>query len=421
MTVAQINLLLEQKWEKKDFTKTTTGGGELPKNEKKIISAMIIPEKLNEDSNFKHIKANIPQVGRITEAILIDKGTIRIDKEERVNIPGLSMEEGEGEYKSVYVLQAALMSSEAVETIDVMNWCQALVNIAKTEQSTQLEMLLPKGSNPHHTRIIVECCLYGTDVTARLRWKDTPAPVNQPRNETALMHVAPGASFADVVKEMKGSTSTSTWGINIKKVEETDKGHVKLTFEETTKGGKRRLNEEMTNSLKTVKDVSVFDRSKGIMIYNLEPGTEINDVIESLARELHTDKEEIKVLPFRQPRRGKVSTSAFLPYGAAREAIRRRRISITGQYERARIEERFDTPFCRKCWKPGHSYRECSVDEEVPRPCLNCGKQDHPSSGCQLEEACYTCNLQKGHRANSMRCPEYRRLINDIRSRNGKH
>lgn len=101
--------------------------------------------------------------------------------------------------------------------------------------------------------------------------------------------------------------------------------------------------------------------------------------------------------------------TAFLQAGEARRVLLNKRITI-GWYQ-CRIRERVEPDFCQRCQHFGHDSRNCRVQTAVARRCLRCGSNKHLARDCEeKEEFCLSCNAS-GHRANSMKRPVYRELV----------
>ncbi|KAK9728110.1 Zinc knuckle [Popillia japonica] len=66
---------------------------------------------------------------------------------------------------------------------------------------------------------------------------------------------------------------------------------------------------------------------------------------------------------------------------------------------------------CYRCLEFGHVSSMCKADDNF-KSCLNCGKEGHRAKECQNPSFCFTCK-KEGHRADRMKCPHYKRLIED--------
>lgn len=80
-----------------------------------------------------------------------------------------------------------------------------------------------------------------------------------------------------------------------------------------------------------------------------------------------------------------------------------------------RIEKRVSLNKCNKCWSYDHDTQACKGPDRRGR-CLRCGVDGHMAKDCGNDEACPFCE-KKGHRADSSKCPLFRKALNIARKR----
>lgn len=109
--------------------------------------------------------------------------------------------------------------------------------------------------------------------------------------------------------------------------------------------------EQLTN-VKSAQKATHVQRSKGIIILDIEVDMEQDDIKNVLAKQLNIEESDIKCNPMRVMTRGTKMISVFLPVPAAEEAIRLKRIKI--RWTMCHIKERIDVRHCKICSKIGH-------------------------------------------------------------------
>lgn len=198
-------------------------------------------------------------------------------------------------------------------------------------------------------------------------------------------------------------------GIEIDRMSSTLNGNILIRVKETKNGAKQKLVGTIMDQLKTVENEAVITKTKGIVLTDVDCDIDHEQLTNTLSNLLGIAKEEIQSNPFRYMRRGNQMVTVFLPSEAADRAINLKKIKIG--WTSCLVKERVEPPFCRKCQIFGNTTPNCKETTFKPRRCLGCG-EGHPTKECTSnKEFCVTCNTD-GHRANSMRCPTYKRLVN---------
>lgn len=92
---------------------------------------------------------------------------------------------------------------------------------------------------------------------------------------------------------------------------------------------------------------------------------------------------------------------------AANRLINKKRIG--DGWNRWRIKGTNTLKRCYKCYRVGHKANDC-LKQKMELICHNCGETGHKIKECNNVTTCYLCQ-SKEHKAESMRCPEYKRLV----------
>lgn len=217
---------------------------------------------------------------------------------------------------------------------------------------------------------------------------------------------------------MKEGITPETMGIKVKSIHQTLSGALRLTVAETTSGAKDKLVEKI-RGLAPDTHVRAYGNSKAVVITDIEQDATQSTVEEALARSLGMPKDDIRVTELRNSYRGTKSTTAYLPLQAALKAIELSKLKVG--WTMANIKEKVEPNFCGHCQTYGHRRQLCQQKEASKRRCFKCGGEEHIAKDCSNGDACMTCDRAgkaKDHRANSMRCPEYRAQVMKLKTRN---
>lgn len=417
MAKEEINSLIEMEWPPATYEITTLNVRDLAKAKATIKSTLVYPDALADDENMIKLAAIIPEATAIKPDHLKERGNITIKKSTTTTIPGFEVASTE----ITYIIQAAVLSEIGqVETGDCMNWANAIKNTVKETAAKCAEVFLPKSASVTKVRKMLECLLFGTDIKVLLRLsKEQKKAFHRgntggkgARTEAIIIEAKEGATFSEVVRELKQGITPDDFGVVVKKVRSTMKGNVKVELKETTPGGRQKMIEKINEKVTSAKCALAPQRTKGIVLMDLEDDIKEENVCDALKKEFGVATNLIKLNPLRKMRRGTQMITAFLPWDAAINAIKLGKIKIGWTY--CSIKERCDPPFCTKCQRYGHMLHNCQEEVAAKRKCLRCG-EEHPTKECKSEhEYCITCNFT-GHRANSMKCPTYKQLVNGIK------
>lgn len=213
-----------------------------------------------------------------------------------------------------------------------------------------------------------------------------------------------------VVKELKKNVSPETLGVEVKVINSTLNGHVRIRVTEKTPGAKQHMIQKIRETVTSAETTTVTQKTKGVVIMDIDCDVEERELLLALSSILDTPKEDIKANPFKNMKMCNQMVTVFLPIEAAEKVIQMGKIKIG--WTHCRVKERYDPPFCQKCQVFGHLTYTCASTTLTTRKCLNCGGEHKTSQCSSKKEFCITCKTE-GHRANAMKCPVYRKLIND--------
>ena len=408
MSITEINQLRKEDWPPEAFIITTPSHKEL-NGKIGLRSTLVHLESYQSDQNYKRLLTIAPELEGVTEDMLKKLGSVIVRKTESVAITGL---EAATATKLYQVFAMNISTRDQIETGDIKQWAASIKKAAHEIQSTNVEVFLPEGCNSTDIRKVLECTLAdtGLKVLVRLPREEVQMFKHRNRTETIIVEKTEGKTYSDIVKDLKMSINPDLVGVKITSLTPTLNGDVKIQLKEISTGAKKIMMEQLTN-VKSAQKATHVQRSKGIIILDIEEDIEQDDIKNVLAKQLNIEESDVKCNPMRVMTRGTKMISVFLPVPAAEEAIRLKRIKIG--WTMCHIKERIDVRHCKICSKIGHQAKECKADPKITR-CQRCG-DEHPTSTCSSsKQYCVTCESED-HRGNSFKCPIYRSIINDAR------
>lgn len=381
----------------------------------KIVSMMVFPESFKKDQNFVNLANQIPALKNATEELLRSEKMLRIQRQEEISITGIRTEA----LSKMHIVMAANLGKEPdFEIMDFVNWSAALKAASKESAINVVELQLPKSTNVMRARKILECCFFGTDIKVHIKLSrgQRTGPKDGLDRVKGLVIKTGDRSFSEVVKELKKNVQPDALGVIVRSVKSTRGGDIHLQYIETKIGAKEAFSKSITN-VDCIQEINHLQKWKGVVITEIEEGAEKDDVSDILIKELGLSPSDLRLNDFRPSRFGTKMVTAYLPVKAATDLIGIGRIRIGWTF--CRVKEKIDPDFCSRCQRFGHTAKACKESTPAKKMCMRCGSVDHVGSSCNEPEFCFTCQ-EKGHRANSMRCNQYRKMVDEKRLRNGR-
>ena len=415
MTKEDIRALIASEWPQEVFIKTTFNPKEWGKEAMKtrIRTTLLYPGNFRNDPNFLRVASTVPEIRELTTETFIKHGKIVIERNETTSITG-----GNGEMKSsCTILQpAALSEIGELDVADGISWANNIKEAAKSG-AVLFEASIPEGLDPTALRKIMECCLRGTSAKMIIKLSRGQRARFQPRvprphteSEFITVRAKEGVLYSQIVKEMKKNINPDELGVDIKKLTNTLSGNVRIQVTEKIPGAKNAMIERINSTVTLAEKATLSQKTKGIVLMDLDTDTTEEDIQVALESSLGLEPGTARVNPTRNMNRGTLMATAFLPVEAALRAIKERRIKVGWSY--CHVKERTEPPFCNKCQVYGHLTKDCKETVIHKRRCLRCGDEHHRTFECKSDtEKCFSCNTS-GHRANSMKCPVYKALVN---------
>lgn len=174
------------------------------------------------------------------------------------------------------------------------------------------------------------------------------------------------------------------------------------------------LKNEITHK---INDVQVMTRKLGtttIYISGMDPTIEEEEVKQAIAAVAKMKETDIDIKSVREGRYGEKTVIAEVPREQIMPLIGKKRLKI-GWME-GTVKERIDIVRCFRCLEHGHKTLECKAQVDRSRDCIKCGRTGHKSKECINTDRCLKCNMD-GHRADQMKCPYFKKLVEETRIR----
>lgn len=403
--------ILNEEWPQSVFVNTMIGRGFANAVAKSVL---VYPSAFEADKNFQYFSKKIPTLGNITREMLMELGSIEITQQQSTSITGLE----DITKQTCMILQAATLSDPgAIVDVEIEKWATNLQEKAKSTGDTLFNLCIPEDADLDRTRKLLELSLMGSSVKVMIRnnKKQTSTEKVRVKESGIIISGKEGTSFADIVKSIKKDINPEDIAVDIRGFSETLSGKVRLSIVEKEPGGREEMVKRIKKSVGQGGQVQDMVSRKQVVIVGLDPDTTEEDVSEALDKEY--DTQTFSVNEIRYNRYGRRFTTALLEKNSADRALWKGIINIG--WATCKITAKVDPVKCRWCQVFGHTASVCRVKERVEPKCYRCGTAGHGVKGCENEPSCYTCQIA-GHSANSMACPRYRQLVEDLKSKNGR-
>lgn len=437
--MGEIRQLTQEKWPEECYTASKILNGRVIQAAKEK-DLMVIIDKDVQDKHplMKRLCETHPHIGNMM------KKTVQPGKlVYAANYGKIMNEEGVTEISSHLIYLAGIEGAEIVED-DVGNIIDALnkvKSISSKEGRKELIITCVKDTMETLLRKAIELVFRGEDYEILLAIKRGKKPANtpegqlerekewqaqktnrqRPRRQTMIVKpTKEGKTYAELLSEMKKEEDTDKLDVRISNVERTKEGYVKLNFYEAKKGSGDDFRAAMQEKMKDIGEVQLKKRKRNIVLLDLDDITTAEEVKEAVKAELQKNEmreEELTIKMSQKPNnRGLQYANIQLPLEDANALLQKQRMKVG--WVRCRVIERLAPIKCFKCQKYGHFAKECKSVEDMTGRCLRCGELGQVIKDCKNEAYCRACE-KRGHLPNEMACPEYKKLMNEIRRKKG--
>lgn len=407
--------LIQQNWPTGAFRSTSVIKSGLNKCKEGVTRVIFCaPTHLGTNEHIQRLSAAFPLLRKLNEKTLPAGKQAIIRCQEAIEIDGKADQSGNDT-----IIVSSLESAEPLDILDAVKRCTAEVH---KNGGLKMVAVFPEKLDLNICRKITEIVLNNKLLKADIyaskgQRKEHTAKTSgdrgsRPTTKTVFLRpTAEGAqTYAEILADLKTKVQPKENGVDIHSCTKTEGGNVKLVMRERTAKGAAEFLKKVRATMGD--RISCQTKKATIIIDSIEEGATIADVGHALCETLDCKAEDIE-LPkaFVKNVRGRLMAFASLEEGLARKAARLRYLPL--QWTRAQMRLKVEPEFCSKCQKYGHRQNACKAERVAPR-CRNCGETGHKVADCKGERTCLSCK-EKGHRADSMACPIYRKLVEDKR------
>jgi hypothetical protein len=151
------------------------------------------------------------------------------------------------------------------------------------------------------------------------------------------------------------------------------------------------------------------------IVDHLDEGVEEKELVMALREKLGlAEAEDVKVLSLR-PSYGLTRRCVVQVPRSERAAALEKFDNFRVGLNRCRVRQRRRPNWCSRCWKPGHSSKDCKSLEDRSNLCLNCGSGGHKAVLCVRPANCVLCTAdglspaKAKHRCASASCLAFKK------------
>lgn len=274
-----------------------------------------------------------------------------------------------------------------------------------------------KNAKANEPRIVEEQITAESKIQDTGEWKKVPGKSRQKKLETILITPNEGTSYAKILSSMKKEVDPQKCGVQIQRVVNTKKGEVAIKIVEIAKDGLQTFSKELGEKVEMAAKAEIQEQLETVVIRDIDDIVTEDDLKIAIEDKIGTD------VPYKlniiQRRSGASYTHAYLlmPVRSVSQLLKNRR--IRAGWSSCRIERKVSPLRCFNCCKYGHTAKECK-NASRKNICWKCGELDHKAVDCVNEERCHECEVS-GHRADSSKCPTYRKMLEVVRREGQKH
>lgn len=289
------------------------------------------------------------------------------------------------------------------------------------EPQTLRKLLERELANSGMDSAMVEVCHSGVaDISSRDGNQRQPGTGKKNYYETILVKGNGGETektYAEKVRELRAAIQPTKLGVQVQKVSQAANGDIRMLVKESATGGRANFMAELTKKAAAVgSTVETRVTKVRVMISDLDETTTQEEVSKAVADCLGVEEAELVVSAPRKSLNGGYWAAIQLPIRLSADLLKQNRVLVG--WTNCRVQEMLRPANCSRCLQFGHVVRECKEPTTTERRCFRCNGAGHEAKNCKGEAYCGSCQ-EGGHRADSMACPKYRGLVQEIRERRG--
>lgn len=377
------------------------------------IAAIIDPRDREEKGLLRQIAERHPEVMTLINSEATER---RVEFIKKTTITTSSKKQDEEKCQFIYILPYDIDKTGVNDLQGVYSLLEECKDRMKDSGRKNIAFTTADGLDRTYLRKILEFVFKDTGVQVKLLIPGTTGSVNKAKTYTQqTVLVRKGEkSYAELLKSVKQSVDPEKIGVKIKSMKETARGDLVLSV----MGGEEKASSLRTEIQAKLRDVDVATRKSTVTLHisDVDPTVNKEEIRNCIAAHIKADKNSVEITSLRPNRNGNHTVTVKLPRDGARQLISSGRIQIG--WLLSKVRERVSITRCFKCLGFGHTQRECTGKDRSGE-CLRCGKTGHKAKDCKNTPFCTKCQAEE-HRADSIRCPYYKRLVQDASKSRGR-
>ena len=245
---------------------------------------------------------------------------------------------------------------------------QKLTNDAKVTTKSQ-------SYDIKRLRKAIEIAFYDTNVLFGIITGKTPT--HKRREETQIVTISSdNLTYADLLKSVKCNIRNEEVGVKVLSAHKTDSGGLQLKVKGKVETLKERIQQKIPGTTTTNRRGKLT-----LHIKDLEEDVTKEDICAGIIQSVEgLRQEDIEITSIRPAYNNTCKATVKAPADAAKILNRRGHTQIG--LINARIWIREERVRCPKCFKEGHTIRQCT-GEDRRNKCFNCGEDGHFKINCQ--------------------------------------
>lgn len=323
----------------------------------------------------------------------------------------------DGECSAVHLLPMEIDTAGVNDMATVYDRIAKLKKNISVHPTEHMNLVISDGLKFSYVRKICEYVFANETMTIKLfaqrQRSDPQKPKLKRKEESTVTIKTQGKSFVDVVKKLKAEVNIEQLGVRVKRLQKTEKGDIRLTIE----GGQdmaTSLQDEVKNKVENVQVDIRRAKTTIVFVLGIDPTITEAEIRQALAREMKVQESEIIMKATRAAKNEEQTMIVEVPSAQAAPLIKGGKLRMA--WTVCGIRERVDIMRCFRCLEYGHKTRECNSQVDRSKDCFKCGETGHKGKDCHNSDKCIRCGTE-GHRADQIKCPHFKRLVEETRKR----
>ncbi|KAI4459357.1 zinc knuckle [Holotrichia oblita] len=409
---AGLSKIIDLTWEESSFVNTKVKVVQNYKNLKEDVAVIVDPDSIANREAADETLSCFPDMAHLINGT-IKEGEIEYIK---TSMQTLTSKGGRSESSRIMYVVPYRMKLDGVNDIPKLYECvNSLGKLIHTHGPKQIVITALGNVEVDYLKKCVEFVFRGSGINIEIlttrtskRTKYNQQHIRNLQQTEKVIVKSNGRQYADVLRTIKNGVHLDQIGVKLKTIKKTTTGDVLLEV----KGGKEKAEalKQTIRELNQDEQITIRNNDDVLHITDIDGDIDWSGLMTAISESVRGLKADgIKVLSLKPNQWGSQNATVALGKVYAKELIRQGTIKIG--WISCRVRPRVYVVRCYRCLEFGHVSSTCKADDKS-KSCLNCGKEGHRAKECQNLSFCFTCK-KEGHRADRMKCPHYKRIIED--------